>query len=549
MRKIILFFLAAFCGALLPSIAEGQVFENVHETTPEGRDRYVLQAEWNVYPKAIEDPPLKYRLHWGYDQRTDTNAALQYNLASQRMSELRYQLLKEQARKLEEDFQGVLTDPKVFAEKKAAWEKFERELAALPLDAEPSEQDRRDRAKIEYPPFAYSFYCGASREDFPMEDAKKFVEGFDSLFRLQLEPGSRCDYCDWEHSIRNNPHLISLLIPEVQEMRDLARGLQVKARYEIYSGQFEEAARSLRVGKALARHVSDREPILVTHLVSVAINGITNSCIQEFQQQPEAPNLYWSLTALPGTRSRFSECIEMEAEIIRAMIPELKKAMDEPEEMNEADWKSLEKSCFRFFPYFFEENISPYTGGVWEKPDVLSATANLSAYPKAKPWLLQQGRSSEEVENMSVAQVVGRWSVARYRLLYEGMLKMRELPYWQVDETELDPFFNELEKAAPLDMMVALLTPAFRAAHTAFTREQWSNDMLRIVEAIRDYAAKNNGRLPQSLEEITAVPIPSFDPFSGKPYEYTLRDGAAVIESASKNSQILRAVIRIQKSN
>jgi hypothetical protein len=45
---------------------------------------------------------------------------------------------------------------------------------------------------------------------------------------------------------------------------------------------------------------------------------------------------------------------------------------------------------------------------------------------------------------------------------------------------------------------------------------------LRTVEAIRLYAAANDGKPPRKLED-TGVPVP-IDPFSGKPFDYHVED-------------------------
>jgi hypothetical protein len=50
---------------------------------------------------------------------------------------------------------------------------------------------------------------------------------------------------------------------------------------------------------------------------------------------------------------------------------------------------------------------------------------------------------------------------------------------------------------------------------------------LRVVEAIRLYAAFHDGKLPEELNQVTEVPVPD-DPATGKPFEYR-RDGAAAV--------------------
>lgn len=48
--------------------------------------------------------------------------------------------------------------------------------------------------------------------------------------------------------------------------------------------------------------------------------------------------------------------------------------------------------------------------------------------------------------------------------------------------------------------------------------------MLRLLEALRLYAAQHDARLPDRLDDVTEVPIP-IDPVTGRPFEYR-RDGA-----------------------
>jgi hypothetical protein len=51
----------------------------------------------------------------------------------------------------------------------------------------------------------------------------------------------------------------------------------------------------------------------------------------------------------------------------------------------------------------------------------------------------------------------------------------------------------------------------------------------RVIEAIRMYAAQNGGKLPQSLSEITVVPVPVHPRF-GTPFPYKLAGGTATLE-------------------
>jgi hypothetical protein len=65
--------------------------------------------------------------------------------------------------------------------------------------------------------------------------------------------------------------------------------------------------------------------------------------------------------------------------------------------------------------------------------------------------------------------------------------------------------------------------PAIRTARGAIARADRGIAVLRVLEALRIYAASHEGTLPAGLEDIKEVPIPD-DPVTGEPFVY-LRDG------------------------
>jgi hypothetical protein len=68
---------------------------------------------------------------------------------------------------------------------------------------------------------------------------------------------------------------------------------------------------------------------------------------------------------------------------------------------------------------------------------------------------------------------------------------------------------------------------------------------LTTVEAIRSYAAANNGELPAQLSDITETPVP-LNPATGEPFEYRVDNGTATL-SDSKSEGWLTYTIRIRK--
>ena len=70
--------------------------------------------------------------------------------------------------------------------------------------------------------------------------------------------------------------------------------------------------------------------------------------------------------------------------------------------------------------------------------------------------------------------------------------------------------------------------PAIAKALLAENRLTREFAALRVIEAVRLYAADHDGKLPEKLSDIHAVPIP-VDPGSDKPFEYHLDGQTAVL--------------------
>jgi hypothetical protein len=74
----------------------------------------------------------------------------------------------------------------------------------------------------------------------------------------------------------------------------------------------------------------------------------------------------------------------------------------------------------------------------------------------------------------------------------------------------------------------AEMMPAIMSVEQSGIRLERRVAVLRVVEAIRMYAAAHGGALPESLANVTIVPVPD-DPATGKPFSYTCRDGVAEV--------------------
>ena len=53
---------------------------------------------------------------------------------------------------------------------------------------------------------------------------------------------------------------------------------------------------------------------------------------------------------------------------------------------------------------------------------------------------------------------------------------------------------------------------------------------MKIIEAIRYYAAVHDGKLPESLGAIKEIPVATDDPMTGKPLGYKVEGRTAIID-------------------
>ena len=80
-------------------------------------------------------------------------------------------------------------------------------------------------------------------------------------------------------------------------------------------------------------------------------------------------------------------------------------------------------------------------------------------------------------------------------------------------------------------MAARMFLPTVEKVFLARLRVDRQIAALRTVEAIRLYAAANDGKLPASLDAIAAVPIP-LDPTTGQAFQYALSGDKATLIGA-----------------
>jgi hypothetical protein len=352
----------------------------------------------------------------------------------------------------------------------------------------------------------------------------------------EVDWAARREYCDWEITPRLRKEGISLLVPDIQAIREFARLLAIRARLEVDRGQFDRATYTLQTGYAMARHAAEH-PILISALVGVAAAAQMNTQLEELIQTPGSPNLYWALTDLPSPFIDLRKNLQGERLWLEAMVPGLREAL--------ADLHSGPLSAQQLqtmqdqLANVLEDNPGNSPPTASSKLLLIGAVANM--YPEAKQFLLSQGRPPELVEKLPMLQVVLLAELATYYRFFDDMLKWNQLPFAQASEgihrTEGQLAQYAKGTGRMRFSLAGIFLPAIYRVEQSKLRLDRRLAALRCIEALRLHAAAHAGQWPTALAEIKEVPLPP-DPFTGKPFEYRREGAKAVLSGALLGSEM-----------
>jgi hypothetical protein len=351
----------------------------------------------------------------------------------------------------------------------------------------------------------------------------------------QLDMGARCESCDWALPIHECDY-DSIVLAEVQDSRLATRILAVRARLQIADGRFDEALRTLQTGYALGRHVADG-PFVIQSLIGASIAGAMSDQVETWIQQPGAPNLYWALESLP--RPMIDCRLALEAETEKAYLghPELRDL--ENKRYSPEQWQELLERTVDRWQMLTDMETTKWPSkepnqerNKEEHKRMLQAF--LDKYIEAKKALAARGRPAAEVDAMPHAQVVLVYMMQTYDERRDELFKWLARPYAEA-RAKLEQTQKQLGDGASSgnELFASLAGYAMRlvAVKRASGRVDRGIAGLQILEAIRMYAAAHDGKLPETLKDITDVPIP-IDPLSGEPFSYRREGSMAMLESA-----------------
>ena len=261
--------------------------------------------------------------------------------------------------------------------------------------------------------------------------------------------------------------------------------------------------------------------------------NILDDQVHLFFAAPKSPNLYWAYTELPRPFIDMGPKIEFELTLPMRMFPMLKDP--EHAEHSPEQWAELISQAAFTLLHLFNDNAPQKTYG-WDSRLIATGFA-LRGYTQAKRDLIAAGYDAAKIEEMTVGQVIAVHEAYLCRYISQEMQKWTLVPYaegWRrMNDVERklirDHYLGPIVSSREVLPINSLLLPATNAAMEASIRRDISIAADRTIEAIRMHAAQHDGKLPQTLSEITVVPVPVHPRF-GTPFPYKLAGETATLE-------------------
>lgn len=368
---------------------------------------------------------------------------------------------------------------------------------------------------------------------FPAEQVREFLTSCEPIF-LELESAAMCDRCDWGVEVRDltTQQAIELRLPEIQNSRNLARLLLLKARLAIVDRKYDDAFHAIQLGFQLGKDVSEF-PSIISSLVGVAINAMMTTPLMDLIAEPGSPNFYWAAATIPTPLIDLNPALEFEFNWA-LKLPLIREADQShtPEE-----WKRLLAETFQFMQQMQGTSSMKSSDGSDLKTQFDVMQRLLKEYPRAKIELTRFGYTPQQAEEMPVIQVVAlhdaklipykrddilRWTALPFALASTPLRTLDSSPQPPENTNRIADLRESLNLFQTLRPAVAQVVEAVARLDRRFVR-------IQAIEALRMYAAANDRKFPSSLADIKLVPVP-LDPITGRPIIYRLEGETAVLE-------------------
>jgi hypothetical protein len=287
---------------------------------------------------------------------------------------------------------------------------------------------------------------------------------------------------------------LAMDLPHLAPMRECARLLRADAIIKAMEGNkseaFEDIIAGMKLGEALAQ-----EPVLISQLVRIAMNGILSSGLQASLDggdlSPEQTRRLMMQIARARDRRAFADSLAGELHVGLQIFSGLRAG--DPAKLN-----ALNQAM-----------------GVGSQDTMDKLFRDFYRSPFGRPWL--------NMDAATYADIIGRACSAAEQPYYEAAPELNQI--------EMD-FAN-----LPLTRVLSnRLTPGLMRACEAQARHEAILDLMQIGILVEQHHART-GSYPETLDAIVpelggSLPV---DPFTGKPYQYQPSDDGFLLYSIGQN--------------
>ncbi|MFK8112215.1 MAG: hypothetical protein AB8B91_08420 [Rubripirellula sp.] len=353
--------------------------------------------------------------------------------------------------------------------------------------------------------------------DFPVEEIRAQIAPFRfALKELGHAENRMQTQYDLQLDQLTASELLQTLLPELQQMRDLARVLQLRMRLAIAEQRWEDAIDDCRLGFRLAEAAAHSTDFLLGRIVGFAISGIMMSAIEEAIQHPDCPSLYWALACLPESRLfETRDSIQFESIAFSRVFSVASDLPDEPIGEDAARAKVLE----------LVQQANELMGSGEEQQasaDLLTGLYVLSQADASRDTLAALPNWRDRAKDLSAVEAVLRASVLKCARDRDRWVAWSLLPEeaWEEykDERMASLDLRESDSTDILKSLMRMLTPAVDHARSIGLRSNQQRNYLLTLEALRMHAAIH-GQLPATLDKLRPVPAWN-DSLGNQPFGY-----------------------------
>jgi hypothetical protein len=372
------------------------------------------------------------------------------------------------------------------------------------------------------PDYPFNKWADTPLKELPRDEVRKALEPFKEVLDL-LDKAARRERCTGDAPAGSAKAGAATKLPESYVLDQVVPLLAVRARLEMADGNLTAAAHTLQTGLAMARQIGQLPQFAYPHS-GAETAGLMLQQLDDFVQQPKAPNLYWALADLPRPLFDCRPGVVGERESLHRQFP----AVADSANLNAGPWNNEQiDSAVRLLLQFYSPPGVDFIEELRGRRDLTKYLTD--HYAEYKKVLLDEGRPKDKVQAMPHVQVAVLASFYRYDRLMDDQLKLLNAPYYEVADRleQLSKAVADAARNQPLQPIVSLDVVSLRRAQVRLERKI---NLLRCVEALRAYAATHDGQLPAKLDDVKDAPIPA-DPVTGKAFVYKIADGKATLEA------------------